>query len=244
MTSLPQRARILSIASENATACTFVTDQRMEADPGQFVMAWLPGVDEKPFSLVRADPVTLTIARVGPFTSAVHALEPGDSLWLRGPLGHPFRLPPSLPAHPVPILLVAGGYGAAPLYFLAERAIAANLRVTVVSGAKTAGSVLFADRFRALGARVVVTTEDGSLGSQGLATDAIPALLDEAGWQCICACGPELMLEAVERLARDHNLPAQLSYERYMRCGFGVCGSCAQGGWLTCHDGPVRYISA
>jgi dihydroorotate dehydrogenase electron transfer subunit len=243
VTSLPQRARVVSITAENARVRTLVFDQCVEAGPGQFVMAWLPGVDEKPFSLVCADPVTLTIARVGPFTTAVQTLEPGDSLWLRGPLGHPFSLAPSLPAHPFPILLVAGGYGAAPLYFLAQRAVAVNRAVTVVSGAQTSRDVLFARRFAALGARVVVTTEDGSLGIQGLATDAVAGLLDETGCQCIYACGPEPMLEAVEKLAHDHNLPAQLSYERYMRCGFGVCGSCAQGDWLVCRDGPVRFIS-
>jgi dihydroorotate dehydrogenase electron transfer subunit len=243
MTSLPQPARIVSITAENATVRTVVFDKRMEADPGQFVMAWLPGVDEKPFSLVCADPVTLTIARVGPFTAGVHCLEPGDSLWLRGPLGRPFRLAPPLPPHPSSILLVAGGYGAAPLYFLAQRAAAARRELTVVSGAQTSGDVLFARRFAALGARVVVTTEDGSRGIQGLATDAVAGLLNETGYQCVYACGPEPMLEAVERLARAHGLPAQLSYEQYMRCGFGVCGSCARGDWLVCRDGPVRFIS-
>jgi dihydroorotate dehydrogenase electron transfer subunit len=243
VTGLPQPAHIVSITAENETVRTLVFDQRMEAGPGQFVMAWLPGVDEKPFSLVCADPVTLTIARVGPFTTALHALEPEDSLWLRGPLGRPFSLTPSLPAHPSPILLVAGGYGAAPLYFLAQRAVAVNRAVTVVSGAQTSRDVLFARRFAALGARVVVTTEDGSLGIQGLATDAVAGLLDDTRYQCIYACGPEPMLEAVERLACAHSLPAQLSYERYMRCGFGVCGSCARGDWLVCRDGPVRIVS-
>jgi dihydroorotate dehydrogenase electron transfer subunit len=243
MTSLPHPARIVRITTENATVRTLVFDQRMEADPGQFVMAWLPGVDEKPFSLVCADPVTLAIARVGPFTAGVHALEPGDSLWLRGPLGRPFRLAPSLPAHPSSILLVSGGYGAAPLCFLAQRAVAARREVTAVSGAQTSRDVLFAGRFEALGARVVVTTEDGSLGIHGLATDAVAGLLNETGYQCVYVCGPEPMLEAVERLARAHSLPAQLSYEQYMRCGFGVCGSCARGDWLVCRDGPVRFIS-
>jgi dihydroorotate dehydrogenase electron transfer subunit len=76
-----------------------------------------------------------------------------------------------------------------------------------------------------------------------MATDAVARLLDETGYQCIYACGPEPMLEAVERLAHAHSLSAQLSYEQYMRCGFGVCGSCARGDWLVCRDGPVRFIS-
>jgi dihydroorotate dehydrogenase electron transfer subunit len=112
----------------------------------------------------------------------------------------------------------------------------------MVIGARTAIDVVFAERFAALGARVVVTTDDGSRGQQGVATDAARRLVGEADYQALYACGPEPMLAAVERLARDYRLPAQLSYERYMRCGFGVCGSCAQQGWLVCRDGPVKDL--
>jgi dihydroorotate dehydrogenase electron transfer subunit len=249
-TSLPQRAHIVVITDESARVRTLVLDQHLEADPGQFVMAWLPGVDEKPFSLVRADPVTLMIARVGPFSTVVHALNPGDPLWIRGPLGRPFTLPDSrspLPDSPSPIpdsrlLLVGGGYGVAPLHFLAQRAVAAGWGVSIVIGAQTAADVVFAGRMAALGGQVTVTTDDGTLGRQGLATDAALHLLDGHNYQAIYACGPEPMLDAVEGLALARNLPAQLSYERYMRCGMGVCGSCAHRGWLVCRDGPVKHI--
>lgn len=241
--SLPQVARIVSVVSESPKVRTVVLDLGLEAEPGQFVMAWLPGLDEKPFSLVQADPVTLTIARVGSFTTTLHALRVGDRLWIRGPLGHPFILPP-IPRFQSPLLLIGGGYGVAPLYFLAERAQRGGWRASVVIGARTAADVVFANRFESLGAQVVVTTDDGSLGQQGVATDAAERLLDLAEYQAIYACGPEPMLEAVERLARRRKLPAQLSYERYMRCGFGVCGSCARDGWLVCRDGPVKPMQA
>lgn len=242
-TSLPRVAHIVELEDESLQVRTLVLDLRLEADPGQFVMAWLPGVDEKPFSLVHAEPVTLTVARVGPFSAAVHALGIGDRLWVRGPLGRCFTLPRSPSPDPrPPLLLVGGGYGVAPLHFLAERALAAGWAVSMVIGARTAIDVVFAERFTALGARVVVTTDDGSLGQRGVATDAARRLLDEVDYQALYACGPEPMLAAVERLARNHRLPAQLSYERYMRCGFGVCGSCAQAGWLVCRDGPVKDL--
>lgn len=247
--SLPQMAHIVQVVDESPRVRTLVLDRRMLAEPGQFVMAWLPGVDEKPFSLVRADPVTLTIARVGPFSSAVHRLGIGDRLWLRGPLGRPFILPgtgtPSqFQAEGVirgALLLAAGGYGVAPLHFLAERVRALDWEVWVVIGAQTAAEVVLADRFAALGAQVYITTEDGSLGQRGLATDAVERLLHQTHFQSLYACGPEPMLEAIEGLARRYCLPAQLSYERYMRCAFGVCGSCARGGWLVCRDGPIRH---
>jgi dihydroorotate dehydrogenase electron transfer subunit len=242
-TSLPRVAHIAELKDESPQVRTLILDLHLEAEPGQFVMAWLPGVDEKPFSLVHAEPVTLTVARVGPFTAAVHALGIGDRLWVRGPLGQGFTLPESPTADPRrPLLLVGGGYGVAPLHFLAERARAAGWAVSMIIGARTALDVIFAERFAVLGARVMVTTDDGSLGQRGLATDAARRLLGEGDYQALYACGPEPMLAAVERLAREYRLPAQLSYERYMRCGFGVCGSCAQAGWLVCRDGPVKHL--
>ena len=245
-TSLPVAARIIDIVDESATVRTLVLDLSVGAEPGQFVMAWLPGADEKPFSLVRADPVTLTIAQVGPFTTQIYALGLGDSLWLRGPLGHGFVLPPQAADHQQgAILLIAGGYGVAPLHFLAEQALAAGWQVSAVIGARTAVDLIFQWRLAALGAEVHVTTDDGTLGEQGLATDVAERLIVDRGahsFGALYACGPEPMLAAVERLAQAHQIPAQLSYERYMRCGFGVCGSCAREGWLVCSDGPVRRI--
>jgi dihydroorotate dehydrogenase electron transfer subunit len=240
-TSLPQETHVVEVIDENTQIRTFVFDLRLEAEPGQFVMAWLPGLDEKPFSLVCADPVTLTICRVGPFSRAVHGLRPGDRLWLRGPLGHGFSLPAWSGTGPrLPLLFAGGGYGVAPLHFLAEQALAAGWPVTMVIGARTAADVIFVERFRALCGCLLITTEDGSLGERGLATDAVDRLLNETEHQGVYACGPEGMLEGVALLAQAWNLAAQLSYERTMRCGFGVCGSCACHGWLVCKDGPVR----
>jgi len=246
-TSLPTAARIVDIMEECAKVRTLVLDLSLEAEPGQFVMAWLPGADEKPFSLVRSDPVTLTIAQVGPFTTRVFALRVGDWLWVRGPLGHGFVFPPRAAYRQQgAILLLAGGYGVAPLHFLAEQALAAGWEVSAIIGARTAENVIFQQRLAALGAEVHVSTDDGTLGEQGLITEAAERLIAARGaytFGTLYACGPEPMLAAIERLAEAHQIPAQLSYERAMRCGFGVCGSCAREGWLVCSDGPVRCTS-
>jgi len=266
-TSLPRCTRIVRAVNESAKVRTLTLDASIEAEPGQFVMAWLPGVDERPFSLVDIDPVVLTIARVGHFTEAVHLLRAGERLWVRGPLGRPFTLPEPTPPLSPPqaggrgviahseglpdlsspqaegrVLMVAGGYGVAPLHFLARSAIAAGWQATAVIGARSAADVIFAGRFRTLGASVTITTDDGSMGEAGLATDAAARLVDQDGYAALYACGPEPMLEAVERLARTRKLPAQLSFERAMRCGFGVCGTCSRLGWLVCRDGPVLTI--
>jgi len=240
-TSLPQVAHVVGITDESSRVRTLVLDLHLQAEPGQFIMAWLPGLDEKPFSLVRAAPVTLTIAQVGPFSSAVHALDSGDHLWIRGPLGAFFQLPAALPPAGA-LLLVGGGYGVAPLHFLGERALSAGWKVTMIIGAKTAEDVIFAERFQEIGARVAISTDDGSLGQRGVATDTARRLLDQGVYQALYACGPEPMLQAVETLVKSRHLPAQLSYERTMRCGFGICGSCARGGWRVCKDGPVKSV--
>jgi dihydroorotate dehydrogenase electron transfer subunit len=239
-TSLPQVARITHLVDESPTVRTITLNLRVDAEPGQFLMAWLPGIDERPFSLASPDPVTLTIARVGPFTEAVHALQPGDRLWLRGPLGRGFSLPQPPPSSA--LLLLAGGYGVAPLHFLAQRAVAEGWPVTAVIGARTGAEVVFVSRFQALGARVEAATDDGSLGWRGFVTEPAAALLDAERPAAIYACGPEPMLVAVEELARRHRRAAQLCYERKMRCGFGVCGTCHRDGWLVCRDGPVRIF--
>jgi dihydroorotate dehydrogenase electron transfer subunit len=240
-TSLPRMARVVEVVAENPRIRTLVLDRHLEAEPGQFVMAWLPEVDERPISLARARPLTLTVANVGPFSAAVHGLAAGDGLWIRGPLGRPFTLPEP-GAQRARLLLVAGGYGVAPMHFLAERALAQGWHVEAVIGARTAEEVIFQARFAALGVEVHVTTDDGSLGRRGLVTDAVQELLEGGAYRALYACGPEAMLEALDLLSTTCKLPTQLSYEGVMRCGFGVCGTCARGGWLVCRDGPVRDV--
>jgi dihydroorotate dehydrogenase electron transfer subunit len=232
---LPRAYHILEVRVETPTIRSFVLDGRVAAQPGQFVMAWLPGLDEKPFSLSGSDPIILTVDRVGPFTAAMHALSAGDRIWLRGPFGRGFTLCEGS------LVLVSGGCGVAPLLYLAQVARQAGRRVHVVLGARTAEGLLYRERFPGLGCLVQAATDDGSAGQRGTAIDAAAALLDtgRAPVDALYACGPEPMLEAAYRLAQAHHLPCQLSYEAYMRCGIGVCGSCAREGCLICRDGPV-----
>jgi dihydroorotate dehydrogenase electron transfer subunit len=222
---------------ETPTIRTFILDGEMQAQPGQFVMAWLPCLDEKPFSLSGAAPIALTVDRVGPFSTALHALAPGDQIWLRGPYGRPF----ALPADDGPLLLISGGCGVAPLLYLARVARRSGHPVQAVLGARTAASLPLKDEFAAVGCAVHVATDDGSSGAQGTSLDLAASLLGREGIAPagLYACGPEPMLEGVYRLALTHSLPCQLSYEAYMRCALGICGSCARGDQLVCRDGPV-----
>lgn len=238
---LPEAMKIVEIRAENANTQTFVLDGALAAVPGQYVMAWLPGMEEKPFSLADVRPLSLTVAAVGPFSRALHGLRVGDSIWVRGPLGRGFQLPPAAPPGQH-LLLIGGGYGVAPLHFLARQLLAAGHQVSMIIGARSAMHLLLVEAFGALAVRLWLTTEDGSAGLRGLVTDAIPAALAGASDRptCIYACGPVGMLQAIAARCEADGIPVQLSWESHMRCGMGLCGSCEVGeGWLTCLDGPV-----
>lgn len=233
MSDVPTAARIVSVRAEGPTVRTFMLDRRMAAVPGQFVMVWLPGENEKPYSLVNDDPVTLTVACVGPFSRALHGLTAGDRLWLRGPFGRGFVLQGKR------ILLVGGGCGVAPLAFLARRAVAAGLEVTAAVGARIASELVLAEDPASVGCRVLTATEDGSAGCKGLVTVLAERLIVGESPDALYACGPEAMLQAVLAQCEEHSVPCQVSMERVMKCAIGVCGSCDMEGYLVCRDGPV-----
>ncbi len=242
--ALPTQARILDVQTDNYRTKTFVLDARLDAYPGQFVMAWLPRFDEKPFSLVNADPLTLMITAVGPFSRLLHEKQPGDFVWLRGPFGTGYRVE----GEGKRLALVGGGYGVAPLHWLARTQLGVAASLTAIIGARTGEDILYAGRFAALageaaaqatGLQTLVTTEDGSRGSHGRVTDALTPLLDRGEIDAICACGPHGMLAALEKLGVAYGVETQLSWEAYMRCGIGICGACEYEGSVLCMDGPV-----
>jgi dihydroorotate dehydrogenase electron transfer subunit len=249
---LHRAARIVERVQENARTVSLVLEPAIDtstwAAPGQFAMLWIPGMDEKPFSIAGADPLMFTISRVGPFSEALHGLVPGDTLHYRGPFGQGWTLGAQR------ALLIGGGYGAAPLAFLGRALLAAGAaRVEAALGARSAADLMFVERFAALGIRVHAATEDGSAGTRGLVTDVAAPLLAaplqsaaaqtaarrSGGFDRVCACGPEAMLAAVAALCRRTRVPAELSHEAYLRCGIGLCGACEHDGRLVCMDGPV-----
>ena len=241
--TLPTAVAITAIRQDNYRTKTFVLDAKLHAYPGQFVMAWLPRFDEKPFSLVDSNPVTLMVTAVGPFTRLLHEKQPGDLIWLRGPFGQGFQPPPTHKK----LALIGGGYGVAPLYWLARTQIDQAEQITSIIGARTAADLLYIDHFQALshqGTRnsqlaILTTTEDGSAGLPGRVTDALIPLLEAKAIDGLYACGPHGMLAALQSVGQRYGVPCQLSWEAYMRCGIGICGACEHEGNVLCLDGPV-----
>lgn len=249
-TGLMQAFEVANVIVENPSTKTLLFKARMEeAKPGQFVMAWLPGVGEKPFSIADAIPLALTVSDVGPVSHALTQLKPGEQVWIRGPLGQGYQLKGE--KH----LLVGGGYGVAPLAYLAKTALKKGHQVSVCIGAKDAPGLLLERRLRGMGCLMRVATEDGSKGFKGLVTLATEQSIKENRPDCLYACGPTGMLLALAEICKRYQLPCQLSFEALMRCGVGLCGSCEvseelchqigiPSGWLACHDGPVAVLEA
>ncbi|HVP17429.1 MAG TPA: hypothetical protein VMU36_00430 [Spirochaetia bacterium] len=237
--SAHQPHRILERVQENPKTVSLVLEGSLACSPGQFAMLWLPGIDEKPFSIAGNDPLMFTVSRVGTFSAALQALCPGETLWVRGPFGRGFTLAPGN------TLLVGGGYGAAPLAFLAAalRTACPRAKVEAALGARTSVDLLFVRQFDALGVAVQLATEDGTRGSAGLVTEIVASRLATEEFSRVRACGPEAMLEAVAELSRGAGVDAELSFEAYMRCGVGLCGACEHRGRLMCLDGPVLMMA-
>ena len=220
---------------ETPTTVTLRFPFSPEAVPGQFVMLWVPGDDELPMSLSYAEGPSkgVTVKAVGDTTRRILSLRPGDPVGVRGPYGRGFDLSAKR------VLVVAGGSGAAALAPATELAARNGARFMVALGATTAAELLFADRFKAMGAAVVVATDDGSAGERGFVTGPAARLLDEHRFDAVWTCGPEVMMVKVGELARVRRVRAFCSVERHMKCALGLCDACALGPYHVCLDGPV-----
>jgi len=197
------------------------------AEPGQFVAFAVGG----PLSAallrrsiaiagVGEGTVTVVVAPHGVGSTWLTGLQQGDRVDVVGPLGRPFPLP----APGTPALLVGGGYGAAALVPLVQALEAQGSPVAAVAGAASADRLCSLDELAAAGARVEVTTDDGSAGRQGLVTLAVDELIGDAG--VVYACGPMPMLRAVAAAATAAGLPSYVAVEEAMACGIGVCMTC------------------
>jgi dihydroorotate dehydrogenase electron transfer subunit len=233
--------RILGVKTESPTVKTFAFKDKLcaKAEPGQFLMLWIPGVDEIPLSILDAeadDTVSVAVKNVGEATQALHSMKAGEIIGVRGPFGNAFTLKEKS------VLMVAGGTGTAPLFFLAKRRLASKAKRTVfVLGAKTESELLFMGELgEMLGKeQLVVSTEDGTCGITGLCTVSVEQLLANEKFDLIHACGPEPMILRVSKLADRYGIRMEASLERLMRCAIGLCGTCVIGRYQVCADGPV-----
>lgn len=229
--------QITSVKTESSKVKIFTFKDELcdKAEPGQFLMLWIPSVDEVPLSIlsVEDDLVSVAVKEVGDATRALHKMRAGEVIGLRGPFGNSFSLKRRK------LLMVGGGTGVVPLLFLAKKLSPEASELTFVLGAKTKEELLLLNSVREICGNVIATTEDGSYGLKCLATTPLEKLLAKEKFNMVYACGPEVMLRKVFDLTEKYGVALEVSLERLMRCAIGLCGSCVIGKYRVCRDGPV-----
>lgn len=233
---------------------TFVAPGIAElARPGHFVALGVGGPTSanllrRCFSIHRVTPsgtyggtVDVVVSAVGVGTEWITTLRAHDTTSIIGPLGRPFPLPTVPAGGPAPAcVLVGGGYGSAPLFWLAERLRERGCHVEMVLGAATESRLFGVVDARRAADGVTVCTDDGSLGHRGWVSDVLGDVITRSGAQVVYACGPMGMLESVTQIAAQHGAVAQVAVEEAMACGVGVCMTCVlpvQG-----NDGATRMV--
>ena len=222
--------------------------EQTEIKPGQFINIKLEGEYlRRPISICdwSGDTLTIIYKVVGKGTKKMSEMKEMQRLDILWPLGNGFTTEPSEGGQPI---LIGGGVGVPPMYGLCKRLIAEGQTPTVILGFRSSADVFYKDQFEALGAKTIVTTEDGSAGMKGFVTDALAQLTAaqparQATHQAtIYACGPEAMLKAIDQTA-PADIAGQFSFEERMGCGFGACMGCScktkYGSKRICKDGPV-----
>lgn len=214
-------------------------------EPGNFAeieIANTPGVFlRRPFSVFDTNATTHTISFyikvVGPGSAHLGKLNPGDTVNIIYPLGNSFPIPQAKR-----VLLVGGGSGLAPFLLLGRKLRSSGIEPVFLIGGRNSDSVALREEFEGEGL-IHVTTEDGTVGYQGVVTDHPALKNDIESFDHIYACGPEPMMKAVARLASEKGIPCHVSLENTMACGFGACLCCAvatdDGNKMVCKDGPV-----
>jgi len=222
-----------------------------EARPGQFLMVrvsdTLDPLLRRPISLHAREAGALEIffKIAGRGTVLLAQKKEGDTLDVLGPLGRGFDLESDFQGRTA--FLVGGGRGIAPLFFLSRELQAGGAKVKVLYGGKSERDLPVRERFLRDGLDIACATDDGSFGHAGFVTGLLEAEIGRAVPDALFVCGPDLMMRAAAKIARVRGIPAQISLESVMGCGFGACWGCVKriargdgGRWRKiCEDGPV-----
>jgi len=227
--------KIDKIEKETADIRTFTFKHKLAAKPGQFIMLTDFNGGEKPFSVSDCSETefSITIKKIGDFTTRMFCLNEGDFVSIRGAFGSSFFVSKGK------VLLIGGGYGTIPLYFLAKCLLEADADISVFNGARTKDDLVFCDRFRELGINYNNITEDGNFGKKGTSIDLVKEALAKEKFDFIYAAGPEMMMKALQGVIGD--IDYEFLFERYMKCAIGICGNCTMDpmGIRLCVEGPV-----
>ncbi|WP_455278348.1 dihydroorotate dehydrogenase electron transfer subunit [[Eubacterium] cellulosolvens] len=243
ITHTPRIVKIKQESIETSSIKSFYFEDELSAKsrPGQYLMVWIPGIDEIPMSISFMSNETqsaIAVRNVGPATNELYSMKNGQQIGLRGPYGNGFEINDVEKA-----LIVGGGSGGVPLGPLSDLLKKEKIKFTSIIGAQVAGELLFLERHKLnakeVGGRVIPVTEDGSSGNKGLASEITETEIRKESYDMIYTCGPEPMIKKIVDLALANSIPVQASLERIIKCGIGICGSCVLNSLRVCKDGPV-----
>lgn len=207
--------------------------------PGEFLMIWIPGIDEIPMSVSswNAPIAGITVKSIGEATEGLASLDEGSWIGIRGPFGNHFVQDAER------ALVVSGGVGVAPLRPLVYGLLDAKKEVSIIVGARTDRELILYDfeNLKNDNFQLVISTDDGTKGLKGYATEIAQDLIERNTFDKIYTCGPEIMMAELHKIAKQHAIRFEASLERYMKCGCGICGTCGMDscGQLVCVDGPI-----
>jgi dihydroorotate dehydrogenase electron transfer subunit len=238
---------IEDIVQETPSVKTFFFRDELSdlAKPGQFLMVWIPRIEELPLSIMISDKknyAAVTIRKHGYGSTSLFEMKKGDKLGIRGPYGNSFILKDTYKS----ILLIGGGTGLVPLVRLLNTIKTKKINIVIIIGSKSKNEVFFIDLINKILDnkklfKILISTEDGSFGKRGFPTDILKEVLSEGyyNFDMIYTCGPELMMKKIFDIAIEKKIPIQASLERYMKCGIGICSSCCINDMLVCYDGTI-----
>lgn len=236
----PEIVEITKSVDEAEGIKTVFLKSDIKAKPGQFVMLWIPRLDEKPFAISYSNggEIGTTVAAVGPFSDKLCSMKPGEKVGVRGPYGTTYKLEGKK------VAMVGGGYGSASLTMLTEEALRHGIKVKFILGARSKNRLVYVERIKRLvgSDNLIVTTDDGSMGMKGYVTDALKQLLKSEKVDKVFVCGPDMMMKAAADIGIAAGVKGEISAERWFKCGgMGLCGHCCVDpiGIRLCVEGPV-----
>lgn len=218
------------------------------ARPGQFIALAVGGESSstllrRSFSIHRVSPggtnggtVEIVVSAVGAGTRWIVSRQPGDPVDVVGPVGRAFPIP----TEPVACVLVGGGYGSAPLFWLADALRARGCHVELVLGAASEDKLFGVALAPGSSDGVTVTTDDGSAGHRGWVSDVLPEVIARSAAGVVYGCGPMGMLRSITEIAAAHGAVAQVAVEESMACGIGICMTCVMP--VIGSDGLTRMV--
>lgn len=248
-TNILRFVRIKKVIDETPTIRTIVFEDEhsIASMRGQFLMVWIPQIEELPMS-VGIESVegrkfaAVTVRKYGLGSTALYHKQVGEYVGIRGPYGNYFSIPENLRN----ALLIGGGTGLVPLVRLFSDLLHDRIQTSLIIGAKTRDEVLFEHRVQKVLAdnnlsdnNVAISTDDGTYGFKGSTVDLAESILVSKRFQIMYTCGPELMMKGVQMLGESFSIPVEASIERYMKCAIGICGSCCINDKLVCQDGTI-----